>query len=72
MFKLNNVLVVVICVAFRSNVLKVLFCSLNGKLLKSLYKARFNKILTWLEFESEKVNLGEFRNMRELSLSKIQ
>jgi hypothetical protein len=55
-----------------SNVLKVLFCSLNGKLLKSLYKARFNIILTWLEFESEKADLGEFRNMRELSLSKIK
>jgi len=28
--------------------------------------------LTWLEFESEKVDLGEFKKIRLLSLSKIK
>jgi len=41
-------------------------------MLKSLYNGLFNKILIWFEFVSEKVVLGLFKKIRELSLSKIK
>jgi hypothetical protein len=68
---LKRVLVVVVCVV-PSSILKVVFFSLNGKLLKSLYNALFNKILIWFEFESEKVVFGLFKKNKLDSLSKIK
>jgi hypothetical protein len=70
-FNLNTVLVVVVCVD-PSNILNVVFFSLKGSELKSLYNGLFNKILIWFEFVSEKVVFGLFKKIRELSLSKIK